>query len=191
MSHGLTEVTAPMPGALSIRIGRLPRPEILVQRLLFAVLLSWPSMLPAVQPGDAAPVVIAPQEDGETFDMASLAGRVVYVDFWASWCAPCRKTLPAFDQLHQRYDERGFTVLGVNLDRRRAEALRMLSRIPVGFPMVFDPEGEWARVYDPPGMPSGYLVDRRGVVRYRHVGYSETDLPDLIKKIEKLLEETS
>lgn len=159
--------------------------------LLAMMLLLWPPLSQAIQPGEVAPVVVAPQKEGKDFDMAALAGRVVYVDFWASWCAPCSKTLPIFERLHQAYGKKGFTVLGINVDEHRTPALRMLSRIPVSFPIVFDPKGQWAGIYDPPGMPSGYLVDRRGVVRYRHVGYNETDLPALIKKIEDLLEESS
>lgn len=143
----------------------------------------------AVESGDRAPVIAAPLEDGTSFDMAALRGQVVYVDFWASWCAPCLKAMPVYDELQRDLAGQGFAVLGVNVDRNRRDALRFLERTGVAFPVVFDPEGQWAERYALPGMPSGYLVDREGVVRYRHVGYRERDLPALLREIEQLLGE--
>lgn len=145
----------------------------------------------AVEAGDTAPLVKGPLEDGSTFTLESLRGEVVYVDFWASWCAPCRRALPAFDKLYRELGDAGFTVVGVNVDRQRSAALRMLDELSPSFPNVFDPEGQWAARYSLPGMPSGYLIDREGVVHYRHVGYQERDLPKLEQKIRQLLETES
>lgn len=154
--------------------------------LLLGALLAAPAS--AIDAGDNAPIIEAPKRDGEALSLRELRGRVVYIDFWASWCAPCRAAMPELDALQERLADDGLTVLGVNVDRNRAAALRMLEEIPVGFPIVFDPEGEWARRYALPGMPTGFLIDREGVVRYRHSGYRAADLPELTRRIEALLE---
>ena len=143
----------------------------------------------AVSVGETAPIIEAPARDGSEFSLEALRGEVVYLDFWASWCPPCRAAMPALDALHERLGERGFSVIGINVDHSRDAALRMLKSVPVDFPIVFDPEGHWAARYALPGMPSGFLVDRKGIVRYRHEGYSAGDVPALKQEIERLLEE--
>ncbi|WP_043769303.1 TlpA family protein disulfide reductase [Algiphilus aromaticivorans] len=143
----------------------------------------------AISVGETAPIIEAPAGDGSEFSLEALRGEVVYLDFWASWCPPCRAAMPALDALHERLGERGFSVVGINVDRSRDAALRMLKSVPVDFPIVFDPDGHWAARYALPGMPSGFLVDREGIVRYRHEGYSAGDVPALKQEIERLLEE--
>lgn len=159
--------------------------------LAAACCLTAAASLPAqaVSVGETAPVIEAPARDGTEFNLEALRGEVVYLDFWASWCPPCRAAMPELDALHERLDERGFSVIGVNVDRSRDAALRMLNAVAVDFPIVFDPEGRWAERYALPGMPSGFLIDREGVVRYRHEGYSAGDIPALEQEIERLLEE--
>jgi thiol-disulfide isomerase/thioredoxin len=134
------------------------------------------------------PVLSAPQLDDTEFSLESLRGQVVYVDFWASWCAPCLQALPALDRLYRKHRENGFTVLAVNVDTDRAAALKMLKRIDVSFPVVFDPQGIWPQVFALRGMPSGYLLDRRGVVRYVKTGYTTKDLPAIEEQVLRELE---
>ena len=144
----------------------------------------------AVRPGEAAPVIEAPMADGTVLSLSLLRGQVVYVDFWASWCTPCRQALPALDRLFGQYRDQGFSVLAVNVDRERAAALRMLQRLPVRYPVVFDPEGHWPQRYALQGMPSGYLIDRDGQVILVKTGYRAKDLPQLERAIQHALEET-
>lgn len=147
--------------------------------LLAALLLALPYAAPALERGDVPPPLSAPLQDGTMLALESLRGRLVYVDFWASWCAPCMQALPALDALYRKYGERGFTVLAVNVDTRRKAALAMLERIPVSYPVLFDPEGRWPGAFGLRGMPSGYLLDREGRIVYTQAGYKASDLPKL------------
>lgn len=155
-------------------------------------------LLPAAQAADSkgldvgepAPALEAPQLDGTPLALQSLQGKVVYVDFWASWCAPCREALPALDALYRKHSASGFTVVAVNVDTDRDAALAMLKRTPVSYPLVFDPAGVWPETFGLRGMPSGYLLDRTGVVRFIKTGYQARDLPKLVAAIEAELGRT-
>lgn len=139
--------------------------------------------------GEPAPAIVARSlRDGmPPVALAELRGRVVYVDFWASWCVPCRQSMPVLDGLARRFGPRGFTVVGVNKDASVAEAERFLRRVPVGFPLVGDADDAIARSFGVKAMPSGYLVDRAGVVRHIHRGFSAGTAAALEREIEGLL----
>lgn len=158
-------------------------------RLVFGALLLIAGAAQAVQPGAVAPVIEAPMIDGTELSLSTLRGQVVYVDFWASWCTPCRQALPALERLYQQHRDQGFTVLAVNVDSEHEAALRMLKRIPVSYPVVFDPEGRWPERYGVNGMPSGYLLDRDGRVITVKIGYRTKDFPELERAIQNALEE--
>ncbi len=140
--------------------------------------------------GDAVPKLEAPQLDDTPLALQSLQGRVVYVDFWASWCAPCREALPALDALYRKHGDAGFTVVAVNVDTERDAALGLLKRLSLSYPVVFDPAGVWPETFGLRGMPSGYLLDRTGVVRFIKTGYQAKDLPKLVAAIEAELGRT-
>jgi thiol-disulfide isomerase/thioredoxin len=112
-------------------------------------------------PGAAAGAVV---EDlgGRPFTLASLRGRVALVDFWASWCGPCRKSFPALDKLHGTYGPRGLAVVGVALDEEREAVTRFLDAVPVGFQIAWDGSGQLARQYRIVSMPTTLLLDREG-----------------------------
>lgn len=152
--------------------------------LLLALL---PGIAQAVQIGERAPAIVAPALDGKTLRLADLRGKVVYVDFWASWCGPCRESLPVLDRLHRDLGSQGFRVLTVNVDTETKLAQRMAQQLKLDLPVALDPEGKWAEKYALPGMPTGYLVDRKGVVRSVHGGYKGKDLPELEQSIQKAL----
>jgi cytochrome c biogenesis protein CcmG, thiol:disulfide interchange protein DsbE len=118
------------------------------------------------------------------------AGRVVYVDFWASWCVPCRKSMPALEALYRKHGAAGFTVVGVNKDVSDEDARRFLARVPVTFTLVKDADDAIARSFKVKAMPSGYLVDRRGIVRRVHRGFTEDTAAELEKEIQSLLGES-
>lgn len=160
-------------------------------RLAALLLVAWALPAAAVEAGDRAPALEAPRlgAAGETVSLASLRGRVVYVDFWASWCVPCRVSMPALEALHRRLGARGFVVIGVNKDVAAADAERFLRRVPVSFPLAADPADAAARAFAVKAMPSGYLVDRRGVVRRVHRGFTEETAAELGREVEDLLEE--
>ncbi len=106
-----------------------------------------------------------------TLDLSQYRGKVVLMDFWASWCAPCRQSFPWLNAMQSRYADRGLVVIGVNVDSTQAEAAKFLRDVPASFHIVYDPQGSLASQYDVPGMPSSFLVGRDGTIVARHVGF--------------------
>ena len=146
----------------------------------------------AVAVGDSAPPVALPllaASSPATGSLAALRGKVVYLDFWASWCGPCRLSFPQLEQLRQELGPRGFEVLAVNVDEVEPDALRFLEQLPVSYPVVRDGSGATPAAYGILGMPTGYLIDRDGVVRLVHQGYRKSDGEVLRASILELLGE--
>lgn len=140
--------------------------------------------------GEAAPSFSArPLGGGEALRLEEFRGRVVYLDFWASWCAPCRQSLPWIERLRRDLRPLGLEVLGVNVDESAADARRFLKRYPVSFPVIGDAQGAIAALYDVRDMPSSFLIDRKGVVRHVHRGFNRDDGARLRLRIEALLAE--
>jgi thiol-disulfide isomerase/thioredoxin len=128
---------------------------------------------------------------GVPFQLNQLRGQVVYLDFWASWCVPCRISFPALDQLHKKYRGRGFEVVAVNKDVVAADTGRFLARFPVGFTLVGDPDDRIVRAYQVKSMPSGYVLDRKGRVRFVHEGFRSDSAAQIEAQIIELLKEPS
>ncbi len=139
--------------------------------------------------GKAAPAFALPARDGSTLDSATLRGKVVLVDFWASWCAPCRQSFPALDDLYRRLGPEGFEVVGVNLDEERADADRFLRERPVSFTIVFDPEATTPDGYGLKTMPGSFLIGRDGTIRGSHSGFRKGDDERLEAEVRELLAE--
>ena len=108
-----------------------------------------------------------------TFDLAHHRGRVVIVDFWASWCKPCRRSIPWLNSMRARYGASGLDVIGVNVDAERDEAERFLRDVPIDFEIVFDPNGELAKQFKVQGMPSSFVFDRSGTLVETHLGFRD------------------
>lgn len=124
-------------------------------------------------------------------DLSAYRGKVVYVDFWASWCGPCRQSFPWLDNLARAYASQNFVVIGVNVDKDRERAERFLNEIPADFPIVYDPKGELATAYKVAGMPSAILIDRAGHVRFQHSGFSEKQKGLYEEQLQSLLAESA
>jgi len=103
----------------------------------------------------------------------SYQGKVVYVDFWASWCTPCRKSFPWLNEMQAKYKEQGFTILSVNLDANPELAASFLKQTPAQFPIFYDPKGKVARTFKLKGMPSSFIINKAGDLVSAHVGFSE------------------
>jgi thiol-disulfide isomerase/thioredoxin len=163
----------------------------MIRALLAVLALAAAGESMAVEAGAALPpLTLATLADpSRSVSLAALRGQVVYVDFWASWCVPCRLSMPALDALYRKHRERGFTVVGVNQDVSAADAERFLKRVAVSFPLVRGADEAAARAFDVRAMPSGYLVDRKGVVRRVHRGFTEATPAELEREIAALLEE--
>ena len=145
-----------------------------------------------VQAGQQAPALSLPSLSSASpaqLSLASLQGKVVYLDFWASWCGPCRVSFPQLEQLRQELAPQGFEVLAVNVDEFEADAREFLEEIPVTYPVVRDGSGATPAAWGILGMPTGYLIDRQGVVRLVHQGYRKSDGTALRASIIELLGE--
>jgi cytochrome c biogenesis protein CcmG/thiol:disulfide interchange protein DsbE len=108
-------------------------------------------------------------------DLDAFRGRVVYLDFWASWCGPCRQSFPWMEAMKGSYEGQGLEIVAVNLDRDRADADKFLKQFHPTFDVRFDPKGELAELYKVQGMPSSVLIDRHGVARFAHMGFRPVD----------------
>lgn len=120
-------------------------------------------------------VLITPTQAASPLDLTSLRGRVIYLDFWASWCGPCKQSFPWMQSMKETYERQGLTVIAINLDRDRADANKFLEQLKPTFDVRFDPSGELAESYNVEGMPSSVLIDRHGVRRFTHVGFRPID----------------
>ncbi|NQX87968.1 MAG: TlpA family protein disulfide reductase [Halioglobus sp.] len=144
----------------------------------------------AVAVGDTAPMVRLPLLSGdEEVSLAILRGKVVYLDFWASWCGPCRVSFPQLEALREELGAQGFEVYAINVDEKAEDALQFLSEVPVSYPVVHDGSGATPKAWGILGMPTGYLIDRRGIVRNVHQGFKRSDGEKLRAEIVELLGE--
>lgn len=163
------------------------RPRALLAALATAVLAS-PAPALALDAGDEAPDFRARALRGrDSLSLADYRGKVVYLDFWASWCAPCATALPIIDSFREEFGSDDFQVLAVNVDSDPEKALRFLSMRPVGYPSVADPEGELPEKFEVETMPTSFLIDRNGVIRLVHRGFKKSDEDALRSEIRKLL----
>ena len=114
-------------------------------------------------------------------------GKVIYLDFWASWCGPCRKSFPWMKKMQSKYQEQGLVVISVNLDVEKELADKFLKDNPVNFIVVYDPTGDIATNYQIMGMPSSYIIDRDGELKVTHVGFFTKKKPRYEAQIQALL----
>ena len=122
-------------------------------------------------------------------DLNAYRGKVVYLDFWASWCGPCKQSFPWMENLKDTYGRQGLAVIAVNLDMDRADADKFLERFRPTFEVRFDPKGELAALYKVRAMPSSVLIDRHGVARFTHEGYRPVDGAAYEAQVQELLAE--
>lgn len=156
--------------------------------LLVASVGSVPAASAATEIGKLAPEFSARSLSGDkNHSLAQYRGKVVFLDFWASWCGPCQTSLPMLDELRKEFPADAFQILAVNVDKDPQKARAFLDRHPVGYPSVSDPEGKLPETYGLPTMPSSYLIDRKGVVRYVHAGFRSKDIDEIRARIREVL----
>lgn len=155
----------------------------IILTVLFTLALISQSSIAELQ---QAPEINLPSNNG-TIQLKNLKGKVVYLDFWASWCLPCKKSFPWMREMKQRYADQGFEILAVNLDKDRKQADSFLKQMKVNFKVAFDESGETASTYKLRGMPSSFLIGRDGKVYASHIGFREKDKERLEQTIKNLL----
>ena len=138
---------------------------------------------------DSAPDFTLKSTQGDNIRLSEHRGEVLLVNFWASWCGPCRQEMPHLDALQQRYSKLGFNVVGVNVDKDSALANKLLKDIPVTFPVLLDNTGSVSASYNVSAMPTTVLIDRDGNVRYLHKGYKPGYEQDYEQQIKELIRE--
>jgi len=133
-----------------------------------------------------APAFTLPTRDG-TVSSDSLRGKVVLVDFWASWCGPCRQSFPWLKSVHDRFAGKGFEIVAINLDKDRRAADEFLGKYPAPFTVAFDPSGGTAKSFRVWGLPSGFLVDPAGGILYSYAGFNPKDASRIEARIEQAI----
>jgi peroxiredoxin len=140
----------------------------------------------ALEKGDKAPDFSLPGQQG-TVNLSHQAGKVIYLDFWASWCGPCHQSFPWMNQMQSKYRSKGLEVIAVSLDGKTEDARKFLAQMPPGFTVAFDSKGETPRLYGVKGMPTSFLIDRNGKVLYQHAGFRPADRDEIEKQIQTAL----
>jgi len=128
-------------------------------------------------------------QQGTSVSLQEFAGKVVYVDFWASWCGPCRKSFPWMNAMQAKYQQQGLEVVAINLDVDTALAHEFLSKLPGHFTLRFNPEGDVAQAFELQGMPSSFLFNRKGELVQTHMGFFTENTPAYEHEIQMLLQE--
>jgi peroxiredoxin len=164
----------------------MPNP---VRIILASLLLAGSTAFAAVAPKTAAPDFTLRQVEGPNLRLAEQRGQVVLVNFWASWCGPCRVELPHLARLHDKYRSSGFLLLGVNIDEDPAAARALAGRLGLKFPVLLDTDKKVVGAYDLNAMPATVLIDRDGRVRQVHRGYREGAEHTYEQQIRELLKE--
>jgi peroxiredoxin len=171
---------------------KAPSSPLLPQRRLLlgaALVLGTVGLAPAAAPTGMAPDFTLRTAAGGNLRLQEQRGQVVMVNFWASWCAPCRVEMPHLNKLHDKYRASGLVLLGVNVDEDADKAVGAASKWGVKFPVLLDAEKKVSRLYDLSSMPSTVLIDRDGKVRYLHRGYREGYEDTYEKQVRELLKE--
>ncbi len=149
---------------------------------LLSALLTGPALAAAVN--ETAPDFTLKTKSGKNLRLNDFRGKVVMINFWATWCAPCRQELPHMEKLHQDFKDKGFVLLGVNIDNDSAAAKKMAEEFKLTFPVLYDEKQQTSKLYKLKAMPSTFVIDRNGKIKNVFLGYK----PGLEKKHEKAVE---
>jgi len=134
-----------------------------------------------------APAFTLQSVDGKTVSLAQYKGDVVMINFWASWCGPCRQEMPLLDDIYKQYKDMGFTLIGVNVEPDPHNANAWLKQTPVSYPVLYDPKSQVSQLYQVQAMPTTVIIDRKGIVRYVHNGYLPGDENQYMNSIRALI----
>jgi peroxiredoxin len=143
----------------------------------------------AAAPSGPAPQFTLPAKGGGTVDLSKYKGQVVMINFWASWCGPCRQEMPLLEDIYKKYNKLGFTLVGVNVEPDSKAADDWLKQTPVSFPVGYDKDSKVSSAYNVSGMPTTVIIDRKGNLRYVHQSYKPGDEGDYLNTIRAMIRE--
>jgi peroxiredoxin len=161
--------------------------QIRIAALAAALVLALPAA--AGPPGSPAPAFTLAARGGQAVSLEQYKGQVVMINFWASWCGPCRTEMPLLESIYKKYNKMGFTMLGVNVEPNSQAANDWLKATPVSFPILYDTDSKVSKLYDVAGMPSTVIIDRTGKLRVLHRGYKPGDENEYMDSIRALIRE--
>ena len=164
------------------RIGLDKLGKLMMHQCLTRIIFSLALLLTLIPVVDASSI-----KNIDQFDLKQFYGKVVYLDFWASWCKPCRKSFPWMNDMTGRYSEQEFKIVTINLDRDPEAMHEFLARVPARFDIYHDPAGTLAEKFQLQGMPTSYLIDKSGQVVSRHIGFQTGLIAEYEAEIEALL----
>jgi peroxiredoxin len=157
-----------------------------IAAIVAALALSLPAL--ADSSGPAPPFTLA-AKGGRDVSLAQYKGQVVMINFWASWCGPCRQEMPLLESIYKKYNKLGFTMIGVNVEPDSKAADEWLKQTPVSFPILYDRDSKVSKLYDVGGMPCTVIIDRNGNLRKLHRGYKPGDENEYLDSIRALIRE--
>lgn len=159
----------------------------LLTRIGMALFLTATPLAQAVEVGAVAPAFTLPSSQGE-LRLSALSGKLVYLDFWASWCGPCRQSFPWMNALYEQYHAQGLEIVAINVDSNAEDAKKFLAATPAKFTIAYDPQGRTPEQYAIRGMPSSFLIDKNGKVLMQHAGFKDSDRETLQRSIHNFLQ---
>ncbi|MCP5356923.1 MAG: TlpA family protein disulfide reductase [Pseudomonadales bacterium] len=160
----------------------------LLLRLTRALMISASLLTSLITMASEAPPFSLPDSTGKQISLAQQQGKVVYLDFWASWCGPCRQSFPWMNEMRQKYQSRGLEIIAVNLDSKREDADKFLSKIPAEFTVLYESSGATPTAYGVKGMPTSFLIDAKGQILSQHAGFNSAHKDELEAAIQQALE---
>ena len=158
-----------------------------IAALAAALAIAVPAL--AGSAGGPAPQFTLAARGGRDVSLTQYRGQVVMINFWASWCGPCRQEMPLLESIYKRYNKRGFTLLGVNVEPDSKAADEWLRDTPVSFPILYDKDSKVSKLYEVAGMPCTVIIDRSGKLRVLHRGYKPGDENEYLDSIRSLIRE--
>lgn len=157
---------------------------------IFAFLIAQPFITIAAEVGQETPQCEALLANTQqALDLNTYKGKVVLIDFWATWCPPCKKSMPFLNSFRNEKQKDGFEIIAINVDENTEEAKQFLTNNPVDYPIAFDSKGSCPSVFDVKAMPSSYLVDKSGKIRLVHLGFRDGDETIIRQHVTQLLAE--
>lgn len=159
-----------------------------VAALAAVAAIAWAPTAQSLTNGEPAPAcVLAVLDGGRSVSLADYRGQVVYLDFWASWCAPCRESFPFMNELHSELGGKGLQIVAVSVDKTPEDARRFLARYPAQFTIALDAAAACPAAFKLQGMPSSYIIDKGGAVRAIHVGFRNRDRAEIRQQLLDIL----